>query len=168
MATNGLDEVTFDGTSARIWLGTKIFPFISFGVPAQEVKTEKIRPIGKMIATRRTPGVQDVADISAEILVTDWIALLGFLPANGWTFAKFPVTINHKHPAVSETYGIICDNCRFTKIEQEVKNDEKGAMKKLGISVMNVLERGTDRKWKSMAFNPALPSPSAQALINAF
>lgn len=167
MATNGLQDVTWDAGSAKVRWGSLIVPFTKFTRPSVETKVEKIRRVGEMIATKRTAGVVEIGDISAEMLTTDYEEkILQRLPRHGGTLVEFPVTLNHKHPSVPGSYGILMDGCRIIKDESDVGNDEKALITKLTLSVMYVWERGRDGLWKCKALVPSLPSSQARALMS--
>lgn len=164
---NGQQSVTWDGSSARAVFGTTRAPFLKFQVPKTEVKTSKPRRLGEMRATVRTPGAIDIADIAAEMLDSDYVSIiLPRMPKHGGTLITFPVTLNRRHPAVQGSYGILMDDCRIVSIEEDVESGEKEAIKKLGLSVMNVWERGGDGIWKCLSFENALPSAQARALMD--
>src|SRR5262249_37015566 len=127
---------------------------------------EKIRRLGEQLASVRTPGSAEIPDIAAEILVTDYVEIiLPRMPKHGGSLITFPVTANRRHPAITGSYGIIFDACRIVKRGETIENGEKGAVKKLGLSVMNVWERGADGVWKCLALLPTVPTAQAKALM---
>lgn len=164
---NGQQSVTWDGGSARAVFGTTRAPFVKFEVPKTEVKTSKPRRLGEMRATVRTPGAIEISDIAAEMLTSDYVKfILPRMPKHGGTLIVFPVTLNRRHPAVEGSYGILMDDCRIVSVEEGVEPGEKEAIKKIGLSVMNVWERGGDGVWKCLSLEDALPSAQAKALMD--
>lgn len=164
---NAQQSVTWDGGSARAVFGTTRIPFTKFEVPKTEIKTSKVRRLGEMLAKVRTPGAAEIADVAAEMLTSDYVKLvLPRMPKHGGTLIEFTVTLNRRHPAVQGSYGIMMDQCRIVAIEEGVESGENAALKKLGLSVMNVWERGEDGVWKCLTFEDALPSAQARALMD--
>lgn len=166
MPDNGLADLTWDGSSAFLRFGALKVPFLKFDRPKVETKTEKIRRIGEQLATVRTPGSVEIADISAEMLTTDYVSLiLPRMPRHGGNLIEFPITMNRRHPSVIGSYSILLDQCRIVADEESIEAGEKGAVYKLGLSVMNVWEKGADGVWKCKALLPTLPSSAARALM---
>lgn len=163
----GLEDCTWDSaSSAFLRFGSTKVPLTKCTPPKEDVKTEKIRPIGAMRATKRTPGVSDIADASAEILLTEYTTLiLPRLPRHGGTLVEFVVTLSVFHPSVKGSYGMLWDACRFVAHEgPELDGSEKGLIKKLGISILDVWEKGEDGIWKTQSLKP-LPSSQAIPLL---
>ena len=165
---NGLADCTWDSASCAFfrWGSTKI-TLLKFGVPKDDIKVEKIRPIGAMRATRRTPGTSEVGDASIEMLASDYASLvLPRMPVHAGTDVEFVVTATVTHPSVLGGYGVLCDGCRIIGSEgPDFDGTEKGLVKKLTLSVMNVWERGESGVWKTYA-RLALPSSQAVPLLN--
>lgn len=162
----GLNDLTWDGSSAFGRFGSTKVPFTKLERPKVETKTEKIRRLGEQLPTVRTPGAVEIADLSAELLTTDYVALiLPRMPRHGGNLIEFPVTMNRRHPAVLGSYSILLDQCRIVSDEESIENGEKGAIVKIGLSVMNVWEKGLDGIWKCKALMPSLPSSQAVALM---
>ncbi len=166
MATNGLDDVTWDSTSARLRFGITSAPCTKFDRPKVERKREKVLRVGEELASKRTPGIVDIGDVSAEMLATDWVSVvLPRMPAQGWAGIEFTVTLVRKHPSVTGLYSILMDRCSIVSSEESVGADEKGAIVKFSLSVMNVFERGADGIWKCMARLPKSTSAQGAALM---
>ena len=166
MAENGLKDLTWDGSSAFIRFGALKVACLKFDRPKVETKTEKIRRIGEQLPTARTPGATEIADATAEILTTDFAThILPRMPRHGGSLVEFQVTLNRRHRAVIGSYSILLDQCRIISDEESIEASEKGAVYKLGISVMNVWEKGADGVWKCKALLPTLPSSAAKALM---
>jgi len=164
---NGQQSVDNDGGSAIARFGTTKAPFLKLDEPDVDVKTEKIRRIGEMRATVRTPGAEEIGDLAAEMLLTDYVSIiLPRMSKHGGTLIEFPVTLNHRHPAVSGSFSILFDQCRIVKLGGTIENGEKALIKKLGISVMQVWEKGGDGIWKCLSLEPTLPSVQASALMD--
>lgn len=165
---NGLDDVTWDGSSAIARAGSTKVAFLSFERPKVETKTEKVLRLGEQMASKRTPGKVEVGDASAEMLLTDWYSTwLPRMPRHGGTLLEFPVTMNRRHPAVAgnASYSFVCQQCRIVGQEEKIENGEKPATMKLMLSVMAVWEKGGDGIWKCMARIPSLPDSATQALM---
>jgi len=164
---NGLSGLTWDGGSAFLRFGSLKTPFLKFDRPKVETKVEKIRRLGAQLAELRTPGAVDIGDIAAEMALTDYVELiLPRMPRHGGSLITFPVTLNRRHPAITGSYSILCDDCRIISDEESLENGEKAAVIKLGISVMNVWEKGADGVWKCKALIATLPSSQAKALMS--
>jgi hypothetical protein len=161
---NGLADCTWDSASCAFFrFGSLKVPLLKFGVPKEDIKTEKVRRIGEMRASKRTPGTSEIGDAAIEILLTDYEAfILPRLPKHGGTMVEFVITATVTHPSVKGGYGVLCDACRFVNFEgPEFDGSEKGLVKKLGVSVVDVWEKGQDGIWKTAAL---MPLPSSQAI----
>ena len=158
----GLQDATWDSAvCAKIRFGSIVVPFIKFTLPKADVKTEKVARVGEMLSQRRTPGRGEIGDASGEILLSDYVSLiLPRFPKHGATFVDFVVTVTVSHPIVNGSYAQNLDGCRMIALEgPELDGSEKGLVKKVTISVMNIFEKGSDNQWK--ALNQTL-APSAQ------
>lgn len=164
---SGLNDVTWDSTSANIRFGSLKVSVQKLEPSKVEIKTEKLRPVGSALQTRRTPGVAEVADTSAEVLTSDYEALiLPRMPVHGGTLVIFQITANHRHVAVAGSYSILLADCRLVSVEGPPLGDgEKGLITKLGISVMRRYDKGRDGIWKTLAYDSRKPSSEAQALM---
>lgn len=163
----GLRDCTWDSANSAFFrFGATKVPLTKFTPSKVEIKTEKVRRIGEMVAQKRTPGAGEVGDVSAEMLVTDYEAfILPRLGKHGGSLIEFQITASVFHPSVIGSYGILLDGCRLTTIEgPEFDGSEKGLIKKLGISVIDLWEKGRDGVWKTLALKP-LPSAAAIALM---
>ncbi len=165
---NGLRDLTWDSAScARFVLGRTRVPFTKISVPKVETKVEKVPRIGEPRATKRTPGRTEVADLSAELLLTDWEeSILPAFNRHGSNLIQFCIIGSVSHPSINGSYNTLLDQCRIVSEEgPEFDGSEKGLIYKLGISVMNVWRKGRDGIWKCSSFEPTLPSALADALI---
>lgn len=163
----GLQDATWDSAScAKIRFGAIVVPFMKFTPPKVEVKTEKPPRVGEMLAQKRTPGRGEIGDASGEILLTDYVEfILPRFPRHGATFVGFVVTNTVGHPSVRGSYAQLIDGCRMTVLEgPELDGSEKGLVKKVSISVINVFEKGADGIWKALN-QLALPSSQAVPLL---
>jgi hypothetical protein len=171
MPTNpvGLDDCTWDSASSAFFrFGSTKIPLTKFTPPKDEIKTERVRRAGEMRARKRTPGVSEVSDISVELLASDYKTfILPRMGRHGGTLIEFIITASVFHPSVQGSYGILCDGGRIVTSEgPEFAMDEKGLIKKLGISVIDVWERGDDGVWKTLALKtPQMASSLAQAAM---
>lgn len=164
---NGLRDCTWDSAScAHFRFGSTAITLTKFEPPKDDIKIEKVARIGEMRATKRTPGRSEVSDISIEMLATDYVTLLlPRLPKHGGTSVEFVITASVYHPTVTGSYGILCDNCRIIGAEgPSFDGSEKGLIKKLTISVIDVWEKGADNVWKTLSYKP-LPSSQAIPLL---
>lgn len=163
----GLNDCTWDSASSAFfrWGSTKI-PLTKFTPAKDEIKTERVRRVGEMRARKRTPGVSELGDIAVELLATDYVQfIIPRMPIHGGTLVEFIITASVYHPSVAGSYGILCDGCRIVGQEgPEFEASEKGLIKKLSISVIDVWEKGSDNKWKTLALKP-LPSSQAVAAM---
>lgn len=165
----GLQDATWDSAScAKIRMGAIVVPFMKFTSPKVEVKTEKPARVGEMLAQKRTPGRGEIGDASGEILLSDYAAIiLPRFPRHGATFVGFVITTTITHPSVLGSYAQNLDGCRMTVLEgPELDGSEKGLVKKVSISVMNVFEKGADGIWK--ALNQTLQPSSLMAPLLQF
>jgi hypothetical protein len=170
MATtqNGLNDLTWDSSAcASVVLGSTRVAFTKFAPPKVETKTEKVARIAEQRATRRTPGRTEIADMSAEMLATDFeFKLLPAFNRHGSNLVEFETIVDIRHPSISGSFGLLLTACRIVSEEgPELAADEKGLIYKLGISVMQVWRRGRDGIWKCHSYERALPSSQAAALM---
>lgn len=164
---NGLQDCTWDSaSSAFIRFGSTKIALVKFTPSKVDVKVEKVRRIGSMIADKRTPGTVEIGDASIEILATDYEAfVLPRLPVHGGTLVPFVVTASVTHPSVLGSYGVLLDNNRIIGKEgPEFDASEKALIVKLTLSTMDVWEKGRDGTWKTLSLKP-LPSSQAVPLL---
>lgn len=163
----GLQDATWDSAACAFFrFGATKIPLTKFTPSSVEVKIEKVRRIGEMVAQKRTPGAAEVSDASLEMLATDHEAfILPRMPRHGGALLEFVITASVFHPSVIGSYGILLDGCRIIKSEgPEFDGSEKGLIKKLGISVVDVWEKGRDGVWKTLSLKP-LPTSQAIPLL---
>lgn len=166
---NGLSDLTWDSAScARIVLGSSRVTFTKFSPSKVETKVEKVAQVGAPRARRRTPGRTEIADMTGEILLTDYEAqILARQNRHGGDLLIFPIIGSVRHPSIAGSYNTLLDDCRIVSREgPELDGSEKALTKKLGFSVMNVWEKGRDGIWKCSSLEPTLPSSQARALMN--
>ncbi len=151
----------------RIVLGTTRVVFNKFSPPKVEVKTEKVVRVGESRATKRTPGRTEIADMSAEILLTDYSAhIMPRMPRMGGTLVTFPIIAAVKHPSIAGSFNTLLDECRIVSEEgPEMDGSEKALVMKLGISVMQVWHKNADKIWRCLSYETAMPSEAAKALM---
>ena len=165
---NGLSSVAYDsGSSATLLMGTTIVPVRKLSPPKVDTKTDKVRSSGQGIAKKRTPGVAEVSDGTAEIELGYYKDLiLPRMPIHGGTLIEFVATLNIKHPSITGSYGQLYDHCRIVGREgPEISDDEKCLIMKVTFSCMNVFEKGDDGKYKCLNFDEAKPSSQAKAAM---
>ena len=163
-----LQDLTWDSASCvRIVLGSTRVTFTKFSPPKVDTKTEKVARVGEARATKRTPGRVEIADMTAEVLLTDYTSqILPAMNRHGGTLVQFSIIASVKHPSISGSYNTLLDDCRIVSREgPEFDGSEKALIKKLGISVMQVWEKGSDGIWKCSSYEQALPSSQAKALM---
>ena len=168
VTVTALADLTWDSASCvRIVLGSSRVPFIKLSLPKVETKTEKVARIGESRATKRTVGRTEIADFEGEILLSDYAAIvLPWFGRHGGNAIQFPVIGNVYHPSVNNSYNVLIDDCRIVSREgPEFDGSEKGLVKKLGFSGMQVWEKGADNVWKCSSYEAALPSSAARALM---
>ena len=160
----GLNDCTWDSAScAFIRIGSTKVPLTKFAPAKDEIKTERVRRSGEMRARKRTPGVSEVGDIALEMLTSDYTAfILPRMPIHGGTLLEFIITASVFHPSVPGSFAMLSDGCRIVGREgPEFDMSEKALVHKLSISVVDVWEKGSDNKWKTLSTKPL---PSSQAL----
>ena len=163
----GLDDCTWDSASCAYFrFGATKVPLTKFEPAKDEIKTERVRRIGEMRARKRTPGTSELADIEVELLATDYTTfILPRMPKHAGTLVEFIITASVFHPSVAGSYGILCDGVRIVgQAGPTFDGSEKGLIKKLTLSVIDVWERGTDGVWKTLSTKP-LPSSQAVAAM---
>ena len=160
----GLNDATWDAgvAFAMRWGSTKV-PLVSFTPPKQEVKKEKVRRIGEMLASKHTIGAGEIGNASAELLLSDYVEfVLARGAKHGMTINEIVITATVSHPSVNGSYGALYEGCSFVVLEgPEFKPDEKGLIKKIELLVMNVWEKGPDNVWKALN---QLKQPSSQLI----
>jgi hypothetical protein len=169
MANNALHDTTWDtAASLALRFGALKVPLVKLSPPKEDVKVEKIREVGNMLATKRTPGIVEVGDGTAELLASVYEALiLPRMPKHGGTLTQFVITSTYSHPSVEGALGFLYDRCRIIGEEDPaIESSEKGAIVKLTVSVMERWKKGRDGVWKCLALKPGLPSSTAQALLS--
>lgn len=169
MATSGLIDATWDtASSLSVLFGSLKVPLIKLSPAKVDIKTEKVRTIGRMLADKRTPGTADIGDCSGEMLATDYVGfILPRMPVQGGTMIELATLIQFNHPSVSLSYSILMDRCRFIAQEgPEIDASEKGAIVKFTMSCMSRHDKGADGKWKALFSKPGQPSATARAILN--
>ncbi len=167
-APNGLRDLVWDSAScASIVFGIHRVPLLKFSPSKVETKIEKIKAVGSARATRRTPGVTEIADASGEITATDFEAnLLPVFGRHGSNLIQFVITAHLQHPSIAGSFTTLLDGVRIVSEEgPELTGDEKAVVTKLGFSVMQVWRKGRDGLWKCQSYETTLPSAQARALI---
>lgn len=165
---NALQDTTWDSASSiNVRFGSLKAPITKLTPASVEVKVEKVRRIGSMLADKRTPGVAEISDPTGEMLASDYAEfILPRMPQQGGTLTELAVLLEFKHPSVSGRLAILLDRCRFTKIEgPEIAGDEKGAVTKFSLSCMARYDKGADGKWKALFSVPGQPSSTATAIM---
>lgn len=164
---NGLQDCTWDSASSAFFrFGSTKIQLTKFTPAKTDVKVEKVRRIGSMIADKRTPGTAEISDPAIELLATDYEALvLPRMPVHGGTLVEFVITASVYHPSVQGSYGVLLDGCRIIGEEgPEFDASEKALIVKLTISTMNTWRKARDGTWKSLSLQ-ALPSSQAIPLL---
>lgn len=148
------------------WGVTKI-PLMKFTAPTFEIKVEKPRRLGEMIGEVSTPGVAEVSNADCEMLLTDYSAvILPRMPAHGGTLIHFVVSKDIRHPTIQGSYSALYDGARIISHGgPDGSGDEKGAIKKLGLMLINAYEKGADGQWKCLAQMSRRPSAELRALM---
>jgi hypothetical protein len=169
MPVTGLENATWDGaTCVRLRWGTAAVPCLKIESPKLEVKVEKIRRIGEMIATKRTPGVAELASFKVSLLTTDYKTYI--LPRYGKhaaTEIEFVLTTTIVHPSVRGQLSRLVDHCRVLSIEgPTIESTEKGLVTDLMIDGLDIWERGDDNIWKTLVRKATLTSADATALLS--
>jgi hypothetical protein len=72
----GLRDMTWDGGSAFLRFGSTKISVKKFTPPKLEVKVARVKRVGEMLATKRTPGSGEVSDSGVELLLTDYEELI--------------------------------------------------------------------------------------------
>lgn len=165
---DGLQDVTFDTAScASLYLGNTAIDVQKFSPSKVSVKKDKLRPIGSMIATKRTPGVAEVADGSFEVLETVWMSvILPRLPVHGGSDVTFTILQALKHPTIIGSSRILLDRVTLAEFDgPELVGDEKGAVRKFAYTAMDRYEAGIDGVWKTLYRRPGVPSALAVAIL---
>lgn len=165
---NGLRDATWDSaTSVSLRFGSTKVPVTKFEPSSAETKTEKVRRVGSMGADKRTPGVVDIGDGTVEVLTTDWEGImLPRLPENGFTLIEFAILVLYSHPSVLGSGGTMLDRVRIVKIEgPPIEASEKALVTKFSYSAMARYDKGSDGKWKELAYRAGRPSSTAVALM---
>jgi hypothetical protein len=165
---NGLNDATWDTASSLSVRFGGLKAAITKLTPAKtEIKTEKVRRVGEMIASKRTPGVGEIGDCTGEMLTADYVSfILPRMPEQGGTLIELVTLVQFSHASVVGQYAILMDRCRFTVIEgPEIDASEKGAITKFTMSCMSRYDKGADGKWKALFSVPGRPSSTAQALL---
>lgn len=165
---NGLNDVTWDGaTSVAMRFGTTKVPILKLSPPKVELKREKIRRVGEQVASRRTPGAGEVGDMTVELLSADYMTFI--LPRMGRHAGgeiEFVTTCTIAHPSVTGSLSRLMDHCSIVSIEgPDIESSEKGLITKLGISVLDLWEKGSDGKWKTLFRKAGMTSADAAALL---
>ncbi len=169
MPVNGLENGAWDGaTCVRLRWGTSAVPCIKIESPKLEVKVEKVRRIGEMIATKRTPGVADLAAFKVSLLTSDYKTYV--LPRFGkhaGTELEFVLTATIVHPSVRGQLSRLVDHCRVLVLEgPTIESTEKALVTDLMIDGLDVWERGDDNIWKTIVRKNTLTSFDAQVLLS--
>ena len=169
MATlNGLSDVTWDSaSSASIHFGATKVSLTKLAPAKVTIKTDKIGSVGSMLPNRRTPGKAEIGDFSFELLATDYQAhILPRMPKMGGTMVEFQITARLAHPTIAGSLEVLLDKVRIVEIDgPELDGSEKAVIYKCNANAMNRHDRGSDGKWKSLAWDTSRPSAEAQALM---
>ncbi|MCH9834090.1 hypothetical protein K0U83_00430 [bacterium] len=165
---NGLNDATWDTASSLSVRFGGLKAAITKLTPSKvEIKVEKIRRVGEMLQSKRTPGVAEISDCTGEMLTADYVAfILPRMPEQGGTLTELATLVQFSHASVVGQYSILLDRCRFTVIEgPEIDASEKGAITKFTMSCMARYDKGADGKWKALFSVPGRPSSTATALL---
>lgn len=168
MAVNGLENGAWDGaTCVRLRWGTTAVPCIKLESPKLEVKVEKVRRIGEMIATKRTPGVAELAAMKVSLLTSDYkTSVLPHFGKHAATEIEFTLTATIIHPSVRGQLERLVDHCRILSVEgPAIESTEKGLITDLMIDGLDLWERGDDNVWKTLVRKSTLTSADAKALL---
>jgi len=163
-----LRDLAYDsGACAGVVIGTTVCTFTKLGVPKNEIKVEKISPVGAGRATRRTPGKAEIADMMTEMLVADYAPILNAQNVHGGTEIQHEIITRLAHPGIIGSFGTLLSGARIISIEgPDLDGSEKGAIIKLGWSIMERWDRiGTSRTFKCLGYETAKPSAQAKALM---
>jgi hypothetical protein len=165
---NALQDATWDtASSLSVRFGSLKAPITKLTPASSEVKVEKVRRVGAMLADKRTPGTAEISDPTGEMLASDYSTfILPRMPEQGGTLTELAVLIEFRHPSVNGRLAILLDRCRFTKIEgPDIAGDEKAAIVKFTLSCMARYDKNSDGKWKALFSVPDRPSATATALM---
>lgn len=168
MAVNGLENGAWDGaTCVKLRWGTEAVPCLKVESPKLEIKVEKIRRIGEMLATKRTPGVAELAAMKVSLLTTDYArSVLKHFGKHAGTEIEFVLTATIVHPAVFGQLSRLVDHCRILSVEgPTIESTEKGLVTDLMIDGLDLWERGNDNVWKTLVRKSNLTSADAKALL---
>lgn len=160
-------NVAYSGSTARIRIGKKAIPLTKCAPPKEAIKTEGVPEIGTMVVSTFTLGIYSCEGAMLEMTsATFGRVLLPLLPKHGWSLFEFDVTILERHPLVAGKYGAVWDRVTFAGVEAEaIEQSEKGRKVAFPVRVVQVFHCGEDGVYKSLALNPAEPSPTAAAFM---
>ncbi len=165
---NGLRDATWDSAvSASLRFGSTKVPFTKFEPSEIEIKLEKVRRAGAMLADKRTPGVAELSDGTVELLWTDYEGIvLPRMPENGGTLTEFVILVQLSHPSVLGSAAILLDRVRLVKLGgPTLEASEKALIAKMSYSAMARHDKGSDGKWKALDYRAGRPSSTAVALM---
>lgn len=167
MTAPSAPNFTFEGASARIRIGTTAGACTKITPPKESIKTEKIRRVGEMVARVRTLGIYEIdggsLTMESAVFATQ---ILPAVPKNGWSAFEFLVTVVNRHPLVGGPWRQVWDRVRFAGLEQEaIEATEKALQLTLPVDVIQMFHAGADGIYKSLALNPAEPTPAAAAFM---
>jgi hypothetical protein len=169
MPVPGLENGAWDGgTCTRLRWGSIAVPCTKITLPKLEIKTEKVRRIGEMLATKRTPGAAELGPLKVSMLAADYkeFVLLRYGKHAG-TETEFVLTTTIIHPSVRGSLSRLADHCRIVTIEElSIEASEKALMIDLTIDPMDLWERGDDDVWKTLVRKSTLTSADAQVLLS--
>lgn len=169
MATNGVNDIAYDCSTARIRFHLSAFGGVTkMSFPEEKIKNEKIVPIGQQYATIRTRGIVEVGDAEIEMTTVGWKAWLSKLP-DAFSEIEFPITVAEVHPQSAGPYSVIWDRVKILGTKQEIDNSEKAHRVTIPVSVIMLFHKGSDNQWKTLARRPGQrisgASPAAAALM---
>lgn len=164
----GLNNATWDSAScvAFRWGATKV-PCTKLTPAKIDIKTEKVPRIGEMLASVRTPGRAEIADMTVEMLLSDYEAqVMPRLPVHAGTFIPFQLTAEVGHVSVKGRWAVLFDGIRIVGEEgPEFDGSEKALIIKLTLSVMDRWTKGRDGIWRTLSLKPLASSQTVASLL---
>lgn len=163
---NGLHDATWDtASSGSLRAGSTKVAITKYSPPKLDIKVEKVRRVGAMLADKRTPGAGEISDGTIEMLASDYEAqILPRIGNHAGTEIEFTLTMTLSHPSVIGQLSILCDHVRIIGTEfPEMDGSEKPAMVKLTLSVLDIWSKGRGGKWQTLVRKSTMTSADARA-----
>lgn len=154
MATVNIAGVAHDGGTVEIRFNSSAFGLQEIGWD-QKVDKKKVRPIGSMVATTRTPGSYEVSDGTAKMETAEWGALLEKLPANGYSDVEILIVVDYVHPNLGAQHVELLRVCIIGE-KDSIKEGSDATMKELTLSIMQVVTNGKTMNKRKGTATPAL------------